>query len=125
MCAILMLPALQASINICILASTKIYIFMKDINEAKASISERENQIINLLSSGFSEKEIADRLCISHKTVRNHMDNIRRKLCLSKNTEIIAYYVATLRNQPFSLTKLREYGIAAFLLFIHICKLDV
>lgn len=98
---------------------------MESINGQNASISEREKQVIKLLSSGLSEKEIADRLCISHKTVRNHMDNIRRKLCVNKNTEIIAYYVATLRNKSFSITKLREYGIAAFLIFIHVCTIDV
>lgn len=53
------------------------------------------------------------------------MDNIHRKLGLNKNIEILAYYIATLRNKKFSISKLREYGIAAFLLFIHVCKLGV
>lgn len=98
---------------------------MESINGQNASISDREKQVIKLISSGLSEKEIADRLCISHKTVRNHMDNIHRKLGLNKNIEILAYYIATLRNKKFSISKLREYGIAAFLLFIHVCKLGV
>lgn len=53
------------------------------------------------------------------------MNSIRKKLGVSKNIEIIAYYVATLKGKEFSLKKLREYGIASFLIFVHVCRLDL
>lgn len=96
-----------------------------DVNTENALLSDREMEVIRCLSKGRSEKEIADELFISHKTVRKHIENIKRKLGVSKNTEILAYYVAELREKEFSLKKLREYGIAAFLIFIHVCRLDV
>lgn len=47
-----------------------------DKNRAKHSITNREKEIIEYLSRGFSEKEIAEKLFISPKTVNNHIDNI-------------------------------------------------
>lgn len=95
------------------------------INRDKSSISKRENEIIEELSHGLSEKEIGEKLYISPKTVSNHLDNIRRKLGVSKNIEIVAYYIATLRGKKFDLKLLREYGISIFILFVHVCRLDV
>ena len=42
-------------------------------------ISERELEIIRMVLSGKSNREIADRLFISEKTVKNHMHNIFQK----------------------------------------------
>lgn len=94
-------------------------------NRTKDPITKRESEIIECLSHGLSEKEIGEKLFISPKTVKNHMDSIRRKLGVSKNIEIIAFYVATLKGKEFSLKKLREFGIASFLIFVHVCRLDL
>lgn len=94
------------------------------INREKHSISKRENEIIENLSHGLSEKEIGEKMYISPKTVSNHLDNIRRKLGVSKNIEIVAYYIATLRGKKFDLKLLREYGISIFILFLNVCTLD-
>lgn len=94
-------------------------------NRTNYLISAREKQIIETLAHGYTEKEIADQLCISPKTVSNHLDSIRKKIGVTKNTEIIAYYVATLRGKEFSLHKLREYGISIFILFVNVCIVDV
>lgn len=95
-----------------------------DKNRAKHSITNREKEIIEYLSRGFSEKEIAEKLFISPKTVNNHIDNIRRKIGVSKNIEIVAYYIANLRGKKFDLKLLRDYGISIFILFLNVCKLD-
>lgn len=94
------------------------------INRNKSSISKRETEIIEELSHGLSEKEISEKLYISPKTVSNHLDNIRRKLGVSKNIEIVAYYIATLRGKKFDLKMLREYGISIFILFLNVCTLN-
>lgn len=94
------------------------------INRNKSSISKRETEIIEELSHGLSEKEIGEKLYISPKTVSNHLDNIRRKLGVSKNIEIVAYYIANLRGKKFDLKLLREYGISIFILFLNVCTLN-
>jgi DNA-binding NarL/FixJ family response regulator len=45
-----------------------------------ASLSKREVEILTLLTEGLGNAEIAERLSISEKTVRNHVSNIFDKL---------------------------------------------
>ena len=43
-------------------------------------LTEREREVFNLLVLNMSTKEIADKLNISEKTVRNHISNTMQKL---------------------------------------------
>lgn len=43
-------------------------------------LTKREREIFELLISNKSTKEIADKLFISEKTVRNHISNVMLKL---------------------------------------------
>ena len=43
-------------------------------------LTKREREIFELLISNHSTKEIADKLYISEKTVRNHISNVMLKL---------------------------------------------
>jgi len=45
-----------------------------------ATLSGRELDIVKLLCYGLSNKQIADKLFVSHKTIDNHRTNIMRKL---------------------------------------------
>ena len=56
-----------------------------------ASLTAREQEILRLLAEGMSAKEIADRLCISPKTVENHRSNIMNKLDLHSTLELVRY----------------------------------
>lgn len=58
----------------------------------KINLSERELQVLKLLSSGISYKMIADQLGLSFHTVNTHMKNIYDKLHVSSMGEAIAYY---------------------------------
>lgn len=93
-------------------------------NEVNTSISDREKEIVDCLAKGMSEKEIGEKLYISPKTVNNHLTNIRAKLGVNKNIEIIAYYLATLKGKKFDLKLLKEYGIAIFVLLLNVCRLN-
>jgi DNA-binding NarL/FixJ family response regulator len=44
------------------------------------SITQREKEVLKLVGEGYKNKEIADYLCISVKTVEKHRSNIMRKL---------------------------------------------
>ncbi len=55
------------------------------------SLSAREKEILNLLSEGYSSKEIADKLVISPSTVHTHRSNLMSKLGLSSRRELIQY----------------------------------
>lgn len=53
------------------------------------SLSNRENEILQLLSRGLLYKEIAEKLLISTGTVRQHIHNIYHKLHVQNRTEAI------------------------------------
>lgn len=93
-------------------------------NRVNNSISQREEQIVELLSHGLSEKEIADKLFLSARTVGNHLTNIRQKLGVNKNIEIVAYFLARLRGKPFDVKLLREYGISIFIILVNVCEMN-
>lgn len=48
-------------------------------SETPASLSERELQIIELVASGLTNHDIAEKLEISKRTVDNHISNILTK----------------------------------------------
>jgi DNA-binding NarL/FixJ family response regulator len=50
-------------------------------------LSDREREILDLLAQGRSNAEIAARLVVSPKTVRNHVSNILSKLQVADRTE--------------------------------------
>lgn len=55
------------------------------------SLTQREQQVMRLLAEGVSNKEIADKLCISPKTAENHRSNIMQKLGLHNRMELVRY----------------------------------
>ena len=54
-----------------------------------ASLSPRENEVLQLLSDGLLYKEIADQLSISVATVRQHIHKIYEKLHVANRTEAL------------------------------------
>lgn len=54
-----------------------------------SSLSSREREIAMLYAKGQTSKEIADELCISPTTVRNHVATIYRKLEIRNKTELV------------------------------------
>lgn len=60
-----------------------------ETNNELQKLSEREKQILNLLSKGYRYKEIADQLFLSTETIRTHIRNIYEKLQVNSRTEAI------------------------------------
>jgi len=56
-----------------------------------ANLTQREIEIIRLVSQGFTNKEIAEELFISPRTADTHRTNIMRKLDLHNVAEIVRF----------------------------------
>ena len=54
-----------------------------------SELSDREHQVLELLAQGMSNKELAEELYISEKTVKNHVSNILRKLSVNDRTQAV------------------------------------
>jgi DNA-binding NarL/FixJ family response regulator len=50
-------------------------------------LTPRENQVLRLVAMGLSNQEIADSLEISIETVKEHVQNLLRKLALGDRTQ--------------------------------------
>ncbi|MGM0420356.1 MAG: response regulator [Bacillota bacterium] len=55
----------------------------------KEILSKREYEVLGLLARGMSNREIAEELYISEKTVKNHVSNILRKLDVNDRTQAV------------------------------------
>ena len=56
-------------------------------------LSPRERDIVNLVVTGMSNKQIARQLSISEKTVKTHVSNILSKLHLQDRTQLAIYAI--------------------------------
>ena len=57
-------------------------------------LTPREHEILEHISQGFADKEIADRLAISYYTVRVHVKHIYEKLHVRSRTEAMKLHIA-------------------------------
>lgn len=55
------------------------------------SLSERELEVLKLVASGASNREIAKKLYITEGTVKNHISNVLRKLGFRDRTQAALY----------------------------------
>lgn len=62
-----------------------------------ASLSAQERRVISLVAEGKTNKEIAQDMGLSDKTVKNYFSNILDKLSLSRRSQAVAFY---LENAP-------------------------
>jgi two-component system response regulator NreC len=56
-------------------------------------LSRREREVLQLVAEGYSNKQIAEILCISIKTVQAHRMNLMSKLGLHDRAELIKYAI--------------------------------
>jgi len=58
---------------------------------AYGTLSPREQEVMRLMAEDYSNREIAEKLYISPKTVENHRTNIMNKLGLHSTIELVRY----------------------------------
>jgi DNA-binding NarL/FixJ family response regulator len=65
------------------------------IPDETARLSVREEQILQLLSQGYSNKLIADKLKLSVDTVCSHLKHVYSKMHVSSRTEAVVRYISS------------------------------
>ena len=57
-------------------------------------LTDRETEVLRLVATGMSYKEIAAELVLSHRTVQNHVQNTLGKLHLHNRVELVRFALA-------------------------------
>ncbi len=64
-----------------------------NLKPAPEALTAREMEVLRLIAQGLSNKELADKLCVSEPTVRTHVGRILGKLHLANRTQAALYAV--------------------------------
>jgi DNA-binding NarL/FixJ family response regulator len=56
-------------------------------------LTDREAEILRMVGTGLSYKQIAERLVLSHRTVQNHVQNTLSKLQLHNRVDLVRYAI--------------------------------
>ncbi|MBI4459733.1 MAG: response regulator transcription factor, partial [Acidobacteria bacterium] len=72
--------------------SPKAFAFLAQTRDSSL-LSTRERQVVELVSQGFKNKEVAERMFISEQTVKNHLHNIFDKLGVSDRLELVLHAI--------------------------------
>jgi DNA-binding NarL/FixJ family response regulator len=65
-------------------------VFSATVSKVETPFSDREYEILRMISSGKTSEQIAERLHISHLTVKAHRRNMMRKLNVNNAAELIS-----------------------------------
>ena len=74
-------------------------------HKIKYLLSDREMEMLKLLATGMSNKEIAEKLCLSLRTVKAHMSNIFTKMNVASRSEAL---VEALRKELLTLEDVKH-----------------
>jgi DNA-binding NarL/FixJ family response regulator len=61
--------------------------------EPENELTPRETEILKMVATGMSYKQIAERLVLSHRTVQNHVQNTLRKLQMHNRVELTRWAI--------------------------------
>ena len=67
-------------------------------DERLASLTEREREILNLIADGLTNRQIAERLFLAEKTVKNYVSGLLAKLGMERRTQAAVYGAEVRRN---------------------------
>jgi DNA-binding NarL/FixJ family response regulator len=60
-------------------------------DDGLGALSPQERRILDLISEGLSNRQIAERMFLAEKTVKNYVSNVLAKLGMSRRTEAAVY----------------------------------
>ena len=64
-----------------------------DERDDSPRLTDREAEILRMVATGLSYRQIAERLVLSHRTVQNHVQNTLSKLHLHNRVELVRYAI--------------------------------
>ena len=70
----------------------------------RALLSPQEQRLLPLIAQGLTNKEIADQLQLSEKTVKNYLSNVYSKLQLGRRSQVAALYAGSFKAASASLS---------------------
>lgn len=82
----------------------------------EATLTQRENEVAELLAWGATKKEVAQRLFVSVRTVENHARNIYEKSGVTKASELAAWWFCMKFGISFDLNPMRRRAVAWMML---------
>jgi two-component system response regulator NreC len=62
-------------------------------NNPNSTLSERELEVLKLFADSYTNKEIADKLFVSIRTVESHKNNIMRKINLKTTVDMVKFAI--------------------------------
>ncbi len=71
-------------------------------DERIARLSPQERQVLELLAEGLTNRQIADRLYLAEKTIKNYVTAVLSKLGMTRRTEAAVYAARRLRTEADS-----------------------
>lgn len=74
------------------IANSELRRLRSSIDEPEKILTRRENQVMGLITEGFSNAEIAERLYISEPTTKAHVSSIFRKLGLTSRSQVAVLF---------------------------------
>lgn len=97
---------------------------MGDSEVIRKKLGDRELEVVGCIAWGGSQKEVADHLGISVRTVDNTVRHVKEKLGLQKATELSAWWFCTNFGISFDLSPLpRKIGALLLALILFHCEL--
>ena len=63
------------------------------LSYSESDLSPRQREVVDLLVLGKSNKEMADKLCLSNDTIKAHLQHIFRKVGVSNRLEAVVFFL--------------------------------
>lgn len=63
-------------------------------DDVVARLTPMERRVLDLVGAGLANREIADKLGIAEKTVKNHVTSVLAKMGLQRRTQVVAWATA-------------------------------
>ena len=63
----------------------------KDDKDELSALTDQERKILELIGEGLTNRQIAERMYLAEKTVKNYVSNMLAKLGMERRTQAAAY----------------------------------
>ena len=63
------------------------------MENAERTLTSRELEVLRLVAEGQTDRKVAEKLVVSHRTVNRHLSNILSKLAVPGRAAAVAYVI--------------------------------